>query len=173
MIQRSKVAVIAAIDEEGGFSKDGKLPFSSKADLKRFKKITKGNVCIMGRKTYDEMVLLLKPKEGQPLLADRESYVLTSTPEEVTHGIGISDLGAVHLYMEDPRTFFFIGGERIFWMGLQLADSVEITVFNGNYGCDKFLPMYYLEDMFTIIKCEAFEQGSFVSLTRKVIQNEV
>src|SRR5207237_71614 len=50
-----KISIIAAIDEERGMGKDNKIPWHIKADLVRLKKLTQGNVVILGRKSYESM----------------------------------------------------------------------------------------------------------------------
>lgn len=46
------LSIIVAVDELGGFGKDGKIPWHLHEDLKRFKDTTTGQVCIMGKNTY-------------------------------------------------------------------------------------------------------------------------
>ena len=61
--------IIAAIDNNNGIGKDNKLLYRLPDDLKRFKKITTGNIVIMGRNTYDSI--------GKAL-PNRENIVITS-----------------------------------------------------------------------------------------------
>jgi len=65
------INLIVATTENGVIGKDGDIPWSMPADLKRFKYITtlgESNVIIMGRKTYDSI--------GRPL-PGRTNYVIT------------------------------------------------------------------------------------------------
>lgn len=167
MSSKSKIVIIAALDLKGGFSKNGELPFNSKADMKHFKQTTLGNVCVMGRKTYDGIVARTSPKEGEQALPGRDCYVYTSKPEEVQYGTGFSDLGAIPMNIGDERTFFFIGGESIFNLGLQLADEAIITVFDEDYECDKFFPTDYLDDHFNIVSNEKLEDCVVLTFKRK------
>ena len=59
----------------GGFGKDGKIPWSIPEDLDHFKEITTGHICVMGRRTYTDMLAMRlgagKPAENFTLLPDR------------------------------------------------------------------------------------------------------
>ena len=50
------VELIVAVDKYGGFGKDGKIPWSFPADMKHFREVTAGGVCVMGRVTHHDMV---------------------------------------------------------------------------------------------------------------------
>ena len=73
---------IFALDKKNGFSKDGKLPWDCKDDLKFFSLFTKNgenetkkvNAVLMGRKTWDSI-----PENRRPL-KDRINLVLTTKP---------------------------------------------------------------------------------------------
>ena len=60
----ARFSVIVATDASGGISKDGGLPWASKADMTFFRDTTTGrskNAVIMGRKTYETI-----PREHRP-----------------------------------------------------------------------------------------------------------
>ena len=59
------VEIIVAVDEDGGFGKDGKIPWHYSEDLKHFKEVTTGHVCIMGRKTYEDMLEMRKARDAK------------------------------------------------------------------------------------------------------------
>ncbi|MFP3648530.1 dihydrofolate reductase, partial [Paraburkholderia sp. SIMBA_054] len=55
-----------------GIGLNGKLMFSVKEDMKRFKELTEGKLCIQGRKTYESIIKI----NGKPL-SNRTNVVLT------------------------------------------------------------------------------------------------
>lgn len=68
MIPRTNMTpmeIVVALDEHGGFGKDGQIPWHFKEDLKRFKDLTNGHICIMGRKTYDNMLQMTIERESK------------------------------------------------------------------------------------------------------------
>ena len=66
--------IIACINQKRALGKDGKLLYTIKNDLANFKRMTVGNVVIMGRKTFESL------PNGEPL-KDRINIILTSNEE--------------------------------------------------------------------------------------------
>ena len=78
-----QVSLIAAVDSNGGIGKNGKLPWNIPQDMKHFKEITSNSTCIMGRKTYFDMLEMMKIKNiivKNDILPTRQSIVITSDP---------------------------------------------------------------------------------------------
>lgn len=152
------VSIIVATDDEGGFGKDGAIPwinepFATK-DLRHFKSITDGNVCIMGRKTYQDMLKFrlskIKKKDKiTEILPGRESFVVTSEKRLKTPGAKVvkNIREAIHsLPANDSRTVFVIGGERMYIEALPWTSTIYMTVIKKRYKCDKFFPIKALKD---------------------------
>src|SRR5690606_41571449 len=57
------IALVVARARNGVIGRDGGLPWRLRSDLQRFKAVTMGKPCIMGRKTWDS--LPLKPLPGR------------------------------------------------------------------------------------------------------------
>ena len=170
------VEIIVAVDEDGGFGKDGKIPWHYSEDLKHFKEVTTGHVCIMGRKTYEDMLEMRKArdakKENPPaidaILPNRESFVVTrsnmDTPgatkaRNLTEAIG-------HVMRDDPRKIFIIGGWRMYVEGLTWASRVHLTLVPGRFDCDKFFPVSVLNKNFKIIDGKQEGDLKFVTYAR-------
>lgn len=71
-----KYAIIVAVDDQGGFSKDEKIPWDFPQDLKWFKDRTEGHICVMGRKTYENINSRLDDKMATSVLPNRRCFVL-------------------------------------------------------------------------------------------------
>jgi dihydrofolate reductase len=154
---RQKYAVIVAVDEKGGFSKDGKIPWNYKEDFAWFKKITKGHVCVMGRATYDDINARQGDKGDDSVLPGRKCFVVTSTPLPRNNAIAIPNLRVLEPHLTDDdfkKTVFFIGGERVYAECLPKASTAYVTVVNKDAGCDRFFPTSYLLKHFKLIKTE-------------------
>ncbi len=57
------LSIIVAVDEAGGYGKDGKIPWDIPLDRKHFQEVTAGGICIMGRRTYEDMVQMAEARD--------------------------------------------------------------------------------------------------------------
>lgn len=101
------------VDQEWNIGKDNDLAVKIKDDQKMFREKTLGNICLMGRNTFDSL-----PKEDG--LADRVNIVVTSRDDREDKG----DLYFVHsvdeaydlidrLVEEEDREVYCIGGAHL------------------------------------------------------------
>jgi dihydrofolate reductase len=166
--------IIVAVDNEGGFGKGGKIPWHFPEDLKHFQETTKDSVCIMGRKTYEDMaeMILSKRKDEDknlPILKDRESYVVTSNEEYEAKGAtpvrSIRD-AVQRLEEEDKRKIFILGGEKMFIEALPFTNTIYMTIIKGSYECDKFFPLKELQRCFVISDGKENDDMYYVTYTR-------
>lgn len=159
------INIIAAVDENFGFGKDGKIPWHHPEDFKYFKDVTKGHTVIMGRATFDDLQVYAN---GKAVLPGRECIVVSSTDLELGTWPNMMDISAVrewkynnvhrvstisdalNIAHKNRGDIFFIGGERIFEAGLNVADCVYLTMIPGNYDCDRFFPHEKLKEKFQI-----------------------
>ena len=133
-----KITLIAAMDDNLGIGKDGRLPWHNKEDLQHFKDYTQGKVCIMGRKTWES--LPVKP------LPNRKNWVLASkdTPNLFGRGVSLMALSASSIIGAalDERIdeLCIIGGASIYEQFMPHATHMVLTHVNGDYNCDTFFP---------------------------------
>ena len=125
--------VIIATDIEGGFSKDGKIPWKSKEDMMHFKKITTGCVVILGRKTFESI--------GKPL-PNRINIVIS---RNIIEGVitCTSYSHAMTVAKEHLIPIFIIGGLRLYQEALadiKELQSIYLTTIKSKYDCDLFIP---------------------------------
>ena len=173
------VNIIVAVDRNCGFGKDGKIPWHFPEDFKRFKEITKGAVCIMGRKTYEDMLQMIKTrKKGKAkkakiksILPDRVCYVVTSSRcelEGATPIVSIDDGIKNH----PNEKVFLLGGERVYEDGLALSNKVYMTVIDDDYNCDRFFPVSQLVDEFSISNGDKYTTGDSTLYFMEYKRNE-
>lgn len=99
-----KMYAIAALGRDRTIGLEGKLPWNSKSDLERFKKLTTGFTLIMGRKTYESI--------GRPL-PKRKNIILTRDKNYEAPGcIVINDLSDLDQHLSGE--VFVIGGSEIY-----------------------------------------------------------
>ena len=112
------ITIIVAKSNNGIIGKDGDLPWRLPQDLKRFKRLTTGNVVVMGRKTYDSI--------GRPL-PNRKNIVISRNTSLKIEGVEIEhDLIDV-LKRNQGENVYVIGGGQIYADSLPLTEKLEIT----------------------------------------------
>jgi len=148
--------IIVCVDSQFGFSKNGKIPWHFKADMQRFKTITDSHYCIMGRNTYDEIFEKRKDKilnNGELLLPNRTSIVLSRNPEFTVSGATKESAlrKAIDLHCtDDAKSIFILGGEKLFIETLPFVSKIYLTFIEGEFKCDQFFNLKYLDSHFTI-----------------------
>lgn len=171
--KRQQYAVIVAVDERGGFSKDGQIPWHYPEDFKWFKQHTDGQICVMGRTTYEDINNRLGDKAAESVLPGRKCFVVTSSPLPRNNATAVKTIGEVDKYLTEgdlDRTVFFIGGERIYREGIAKADLAYITVVNKDVDADKFFPVNYILKHFEqhrLFKTEGSPDLRFVIFKRR------
>lgn len=116
-------AILAAVSDNNVIGRANTLPWHLPEDLKNFKRLTKGNTVIMGRKTFESILDFL----GKPL-PKRNNIVISRTMDErddvdVCRSIEEA-IGKAEGYGTD---IFFIGGEGIFKAALDIVDRLYIS----------------------------------------------
>jgi len=117
-----KVNSIVACSKNNAIGRDNQIPWYLPADLKYFKKITTGNVIIMGRKTYESIGRAL-PK--------RINIVITKNKDfRAEEGVLVfnSLLEAIeYAKREVNREIFIIGGGEVYRQALSVSQKIYYT----------------------------------------------
>ncbi|MCA1641812.1 MAG: dihydrofolate reductase [Acidobacteria bacterium] len=130
---------IVAIDRNGAIGKGGRLPWHYSTDLKFFKAQTTGNVCVMGRRTWES---LKKPLPGRLNVVLSRSLEIEEQPGVVTlkdrqSALSLAPYLGCHL--------FVIGGEQIFRAFMPEIDEWIVTEVPLTVeGADTFMPPDFL-----------------------------
>lgn len=150
--------IIACINQKRVLGNEGKLLYHIGNDLANFKRMTVGNVVIMGRKTFESL------PNGTPL-KDRVNIIITSNKE---YGVDakFDNVYIVHS-VEDAielcdaffsdKEVFVIGGESIYrqFMEKNLVGEMRLTIVNDNTDGDAVFPEYNEEDWYVYYKSMA------------------
>ena len=169
MRKMSDINIIVGVDESGGFGKDGKIPWNMPEDLKHFKEVTKDSICIMGRRTYEDMVEMRNGKEIKgSILPGRECYVLTRSENADFIGAKVrSNLREVIESIKNTdKKIFVIGGDKLFIEALSWASKVHMTIVEGHHNCDRFFQVDYLNKRFRIDSVDKKDKLTFVEYIR-------
>ena len=135
-----KLALIAAVAENGAIGKDNQLLWHLPADLQHFKRLTTGHTVVMGRKTFESI--------GKPL-PNRTNVVVTRQPDYRAEGCKV-----VHSLEEAineqqstmHEQLFIIGGAELYEQALPLADKLYLTEVKASPDGDVFFPTINLMD---------------------------
>ena len=118
-----------------------RIPWHLPEDFKWFKKMTTGQVIVMGRKTFESI--------GKPL-PNRATIVLTRSAAPIPGVRIISDLR--QLDPSDPalagREIFICGGAQIYQQALPLCTDLYLTLVLREVEGDTFFPPF--EDRFEL-----------------------
>ena len=140
---------IAAMSENRVIGAANKIPWHLPEDFKWFKKMTTGNVIVMGRKTFESI--------GKPL-PNRETIVLTRGPWQHPGVRTISDLAQIDPAKE-AREIFICGGAQVYEQALPLCSDLYLTLVKRVVEGDAFFPRF--EDRFEpvaeILDCAEFK----------------
>lgn len=130
------LSMIVAVAENGVIGNDNQLIWRLSDDLKNFKRLTTGNIIIMGRKTFDSI--------GKPL-PNRTSIVVTRNKDlkipgcEVVNSIEEALKVASRLQTEMQKVFI-IGGENIYRQTLDMTSTIYYTKVFASPTGDAFFP---------------------------------
>lgn len=134
---------IAAMSQNRVIGADGKIPWHLPEDFKWFKKMTLGNIVVMGRKTFESL--------GRPL-PSRKNMILTRHPQRLikTHP---EIFGQYHewrggRYLKRAYQFHFTKLEK--------NQRTEILIFNS---LDKLNPEEFPNDIFICGGAQIYEQA--------------
>lgn len=103
----AKFSIVVAATEDMGIGVDGRLPWKLTEDMKYFKKLTTGGVCIMGRTTYESIPARFRP------LSNRTNIVLSRTGAHY-EGVVVCKSFQEALDSTSGKKIFCIGGAQVY-----------------------------------------------------------
>lgn len=142
---------IAAMSLNRVIGAGNKIPWHLPQDFKWFKKMTTGQVIVMGRKTYESI--------GKPL-PNRMTIVLSRSPLEIPGVRTIADLEQLDSLQIElaGREIFICGGAQVYEYALPMCSDLYLTLVKRNVEGDTFFPAF--EDRFAL-KEELLDQPEF------------
>jgi dihydrofolate reductase len=154
-----EVIGIAAVARNGVIGADGDIPWRVPADWARFKRLTMGQVLIMGRKTWDSI--------GRAL-PGRTTFVVTRDTKwrgEGVYAVPFLDEAFDQAAARDPETIFVAGGGEIYRAAWDRLTRLEITEIDAEPEGDITFPPIDPQDWSEVSR-EPHEGYSFVSYRR-------
>ena len=130
---------IAAMSLNRVIGRAGQIPWHLPEDFKWFKKMTTGQVVLMGRKTFESL--------GKPL-PNRVNIVVTRRGE-IPGVMTLHDLKAFDERAYAPREVFVIGGAEIYAQLLDRCTDLYLSVVQREVEGDAFFPQF--EERFELL----------------------
>ena len=115
-----KVVMVAAVAENGVIGLGGDIPWSIPEDLKHFRAVTRDNVVVMGRRTFESI--------GHPL-PFRTNIVVTRDQDWSYDGVFVAHSvdEAIALAADFEGDVMIIGGAQIYAAAMDRADAQILT----------------------------------------------
>lgn len=123
---------IAAMSENRVIGQGNKIPWHLPEDFKWFKKMTTGQIIVMGRKTFESI--------GKPL-PNRTTIVLSRSQFSFPGVQTISNLNEINTANE-AREIFICGGAEIYEQTLPLCSDLYLTLVKRVVEGDAFFPRF-------------------------------
>ena len=119
------------------------IPWHLPEDFKWFKKMTAGQVVVMGRKTFQSI--------GKPL-PNRTTIVLTRSGEPIPGVQIVSSLDQIDREAPDVagREVFICGGAQVYAQALPRCSDLYLTLVQRSVEGDTFFPPF--EDQFELVE---------------------
>ncbi len=134
-----RVALIAAIADNGVIGLDGGMPWRLPADLRHFRRLTMGHHLIVGRKTWQAIG---KPLEGRSTLVLTRSETVDPPGADPCPSLEEALSRAAAAGDDEP---FIAGGAEVYRLALPLADRLYITRVHAHPAGDVHFPPFDTE----------------------------
>ena len=129
-----RLALVAAVADNGVIGVGGRLPWHLPDDLKRFRALTSGHTIVMGRRTWESI--------GKPL-PGRQNIVVSRRREFAAPGCVHADSLAAAIDLAAlPDPVFVIGGEALYRAALPIAEALYLTEIHRDFAGDAKFPDY-------------------------------
>lgn len=132
-----KIAIAVAADNNNGIGFKNQLLCYIKEDLQYFRKLTTGNIVLMGKNTYESI--------GKPL-PNRVNIVISRSVKEI-NGCYVFD--TIERGIEFAREYsldngfedlYIIGGASIYDQTINIVDTIYLTRIYKEFEADTFFP---------------------------------
>ncbi len=132
------ISLIVAMAKNHVIGIKNDLPWHIPADLKRFKDLTRGKPCIMGRNTFESIVARI----GKPL-PERPNIVITRgnfTHEGAIIQSSLDDAISFARREYPHQDIMIIGGASVYEQAISKVDRMYLTVVDMTPEGDAFFP---------------------------------
>ncbi len=145
------VIPIVAFDLKQLIGANGDLVWKLKEDMAHFKRKTTGNICVMGRVTWESI-----PESVRPL-AGRKNIVITGNADyEVPDGVLLAkNLDEALVMASDSelmteysgKDLYICGGQQLYEAAMPYADALEVTEIAKVYPTEGLTDLKYFPEI--------------------------
>jgi dihydrofolate reductase len=145
--QKPEIIIISALSStDRAIGYEGKVPWPLiSEDAHHFQAVTEGHTVIMGRKTWEEDLekCPLEKRCNVVITSHPEQYAIADRCRKFVLGLTfVTSLPAALDQVQDQEKAFIIGGASIYAQALPIADTLDLTLVEGQYEADTFFPPY-------------------------------
>lgn len=143
---------ILAVDSHWGIGRNGTIPWHLRMDMMHFSSYTMGNICLMGRTTYQSI-----PEQNHEKLPGRIKIVMSKNTTIPRFGerewwANDWDMAGVELEAlsktKDRSDVILIGGLSLYRRLLQYCDEIMLTRIEEPFGCDVRFEDHFIDALF-------------------------
>ena len=176
------INLIVAVDQAGGISKNGYIPWYCRADMKRFAEITtvtkdtaKQNAVVMGRKTFETIGKDL-PKRCNYILSNSLTEIKGYSATEMKESKPLESLFNEISQRTDIERVFVIGGESVYRQVLEhwshKIDKIYVTHLTIDAHCTQFFPIEFLKERCHLVyEQPQFDSGIHLYFREYIVKN--
>jgi dihydrofolate reductase len=148
---------IIACDPSGGIGYKNKLPWDNiQGDLPRFLQLTKGQVIVMGRNTWESLPKKPLPSRLHFVVSNNECYLPPGA-------MCVTNLA----HFEHFTNAWLIGGAQLINSNWDMIDEIHLTRTTAHYACDAFIDLDYVMLYFECTLDEQHTDHSYQIWKRK------
>lgn len=145
------VSAIVCVDKNWGIGYKGNLLVSIPEDMSFFRDKTRGNIVIMGRKTYDSLPSKPLPYRTNIVITSKVDNYMTDENGTIFASMNFIKTLLNILPSKFPLDVYIIGGGHIYKELLPYCDNAYVTKINCAYkDVDTYFPNLEKEDNWEI-----------------------
>jgi dihydrofolate reductase len=161
------IRAIMAVDDLGGISKNGSMPWpKNSSDLQWFKKNTMKAIVIMGRLTWIDP-FMPSPLKGRinVLVTNQDKEKYLGADEYLSGDIFTKVLSLSNKYGD--KDIYIIGGAEILNQLFELVEEFYLTRIYGNFECDKNIDLKKIQESMKMTKKLENDENSHFEIWKK------
>jgi dihydrofolate reductase len=161
------IRAIMAVDDLGGISKNGSMPWpKNSSDLQWFKKNTMKAIVIMGRLTWIDP-FMPSPLKGRinVLVTNQDKEKYLGADEYLSGDIFTKVLSLSNKY--EDKDIYIIGGAEILYQLFDLVEEFYLTRIYGNFECDRNIDLKKIQESMKMIKKLENDDSSHFEIWKK------
>jgi len=128
--------MIAALQNDRGIGYQGNLIHSIKNDMKHFVEATTNHTVIMGRKSWESI-----PEKYRPM-KNRQNIIITRDINYMANGALVINSLDEAIRRSNRKKIYIIGGGQIYNLGIEHADTLDLTMIDSDKPADIFFPEF-------------------------------